>query len=83
MGKIYIQPEALKAPMKMFQTWPGWADKNFQGGTIFLAQSLKNLRIKKFSRGKFFFTGIDNFYFSILKISTLHAKSYGKIFTKW
>ena len=39
---IYIQPEALKTPRKMFQTWPGWADKNFQGGTIFLAQLLKN-----------------------------------------
>ena len=39
---IYIQPEILKTPRKMLQTWPGWADKNFQGGTFFLAQSLKN-----------------------------------------
>ena len=26
--------------------------------------------------------GIDNFYFSILKISTQRVKSYGKLFTK-
>ena len=26
----------------MFQTWPGWADKNFQGGTNFFSTNAEN-----------------------------------------
>ena len=57
MGKTfsYIQPEALKMPRKMFQTWPGWADKSFQGGTNFFSTVVEKFypRIKVLG-GKFF-----------------------------
>ena len=53
---IYIQPKALKMLRKLFQTWPGWADKNFQGGTNFFSTIVEKFypRIKIFGGDNFF-----------------------------
>ena len=61
MGKHYIQPEALKTPRKMLQTWPGWADKNFQGGTKIFSTIVEKFypKIKIFRGAIFFFTGLQ------------------------
>ena len=50
---------------KLFQTWPGWADKNFQGGTNFFSTIVEKFypRIKIF-RGIIFFLTVHRTTFN-------------------
>ena len=55
MGKHLHSATSTENAKENDSDMPGWADKNFQGGTNFLAQSLKNFILgQKFSGGQFF-----------------------------
>ena len=37
----------------MFQTWPGWADKSFQGGTNYFSANVENFYPRQYTHAIF------------------------------